>query len=206
MFKNKKVYFGIIYSYLNTINGKVYVGQTTRPNVRYKQHIQCALNNLDNTVFHKAIRKYGIQSFVYKVEKIIVCNSYKLYRKRIDFYERYYIKLYDSKNTGYNMTDGGGNVWNNEFKKGKHLSEEHKRKISESGKKLHKTKNNSMENNPRSKKVICADELGNVIKTYSCAKYICMDYPIVYSTLKRKLQLNNCIIDGLHFYYATKIE
>lgn len=31
MFKNKKVYFGIIYSYLNTINGKVYVGQTTRP-------------------------------------------------------------------------------------------------------------------------------------------------------------------------------
>mgnify|MGYP001118140639 CR=1 FL=1 len=64
MFKNKKVYFGIIYSYLNTINGKVYVGQTTRPNVRYKQHIQCALNNLDNTVFHKAIRKYGIQSFV----------------------------------------------------------------------------------------------------------------------------------------------
>lgn len=33
-----------------------------------------------------------------------------------------------------------------------------------------------------------------------------MDYPIVYSTLKRKLQLNNCIIDGLHFYYATKIE
>lgn len=29
---------------------------------------------------------------------------------------------------------------------------------------------------------------------------------VVYSTLKRKLQLNNCIIDGLHFYYATKIE
>lgn len=50
------------------------------------------------------------------------------------------------------MTNGGGNVWNNEFKKGKHLSEEHKRKISESGKRLHKTKNNSMENNPRSKK------------------------------------------------------
>lgn len=204
MQKDKELHSGIIYSYTNSINGKVYVGQTTKPKVRHKQHVIAALNHSDNTAFHKAIRKYGIQSFVYKVEKVLVCNSYKLYRKQIDLYESLFIKLYDSRKHGYNMTDGGGHVWDNRFKKGKKLSEEHKRKISESGRRLHKTKNNSMENNPRSKKVICVDENGNVIKTYSCAKYICMDYPIIYSTLKRRLQLNKCIIDGLRFYYETK--
>lgn len=206
MNKNRKIYSGIIYSYINTINGKVYVGQTTRPKVRHKQHVQAALNNLDKTIFHKAIRKYGIQSFVYKIEKIVVCNSYKLYRKQIDFYEAVFIELYNSKTKGYNMTNGGGNVWNNESKKGRRLSEEHRRKISESEKKLHKTKNNSMENNPKAKTVICVDKFGNVVKTYSCAKYICMDHPIVYSTLKKKLRANKCTINGLHFYYENNIK
>lgn len=206
MYKNKKLYSGIIYSYTNVVNGKMYIGQTTRPNVRHKQHIQAALNDLDNTVFHKAIRKYGMKSFLYRVEKIIVCNSYNLYRKQIDFYEKYFIKEYDSRKNGYNMTDGGGRVWDNGFKKGKSLSEEHKRKISESGKNLHKTKDNSMEKNPKAKRVICTDEFGNVIKTYTCAKYVCMDYPIVYSTLKKKLQANRCTICGLHFYYENKIR
>lgn len=206
MNKHKRTYFGIIYSYINVINGKAYVGQTTRPKVRHKQHIQAALNNLDGSVFHKAIRKYGIQSFVYRIEKTIVCSSYKMYRKQIDFYETAFIKLYNSKERGYNMTNGGGNVWNNESKKGKSLSREHRRKISESRKKLHRTKNNSMENNPRAKTVICVDEFGNIIKTYNCAKYVCIDYPIVYSTLKKKLRENKCIINGLHFYYGNNVK
>lgn len=117
MNKYKRTYSGIIYSYINVINGKVYVGQTTRPKVRHKQHIQAALNNLDGSIFHKAIRKYGIQSFIYRIEKTIVCSSYKMYRKQIDFYETAFIKLYNSKERGYNMTNGGGNVWNNESKK-----------------------------------------------------------------------------------------
>lgn len=204
--KTKLFYSGIIYSYTNKHNGKVYVGQTTRPKIRHQQHVKAAQNFSDSVIFHKAIRKYGVTSFVYKIEKIITCNSYALYKKRIDYYEKEFIKFYDSKNNGYNMTNGGGNVWNNEFKKGVPLSEEHKKKISESGKKLHKTKNNSMEHNPKAKKVICIDENNNVIKIYKCAKFICNDFDINYSTLRLKLQTNKCKISNYRFYYEVNFK
>lgn len=206
MKRNKKIYSGIIYSYTNIYNGKKYIGQTTRPKVRMHQHIKASINKTDNAIFHKAIRKYGINAFVYKVEKVISCSSYKTYRQRIDFYEAEFIKFYNSKEKGYNMTTGGGNVWNNECKKGKPLSEEHRRKISESGRKLHRTKNNSMDKNPKAKKVICEDKFGKIIKVYSCAKYICMDYPITYSNLKRKLRAKKCIINNLKFYYENDLK
>ena len=201
MKKDKKLYTGVIYTFTNTVNGKVYVGQTTKPRIRKSQHFKAAINFLDNSVFHKAIRKYGFDSFTYRIEKIIACNSYDLYRKRIDFYEREFIKFYDSMKRGYNMTSGGGYVWDNSVKRGIHLSEEHKKKISETLKKKGITKNNSLEHNPKAKKVICKDENGNIIKIYNCAKYICSEYNINYSVLRKKLQNKNCIINGLTFYY-----
>ena len=52
---------GKIYKYTNLINNKIYIGQTIQPlEERHKKHIS-QLN--DNTYFHRAIKKYGIENF-----------------------------------------------------------------------------------------------------------------------------------------------
>ena len=75
--KCKNKFTGYIYKITNTINNKVYIGQT-RVNIyrRIRQHFTSAFNLKSlgyNTYFHKAIRKYGITSFVF--EKIFETRS-----------------------------------------------------------------------------------------------------------------------------------
>lgn len=104
--KNK----GYIYLIACTINGKFYVGQTRKYKTngvkigikgRYNQHIYNALNNRDDCPkLNRAIRKYGSENF--SVHKIISC-----YLCDLNYYEKYYIKFYDSANNGYNCTLGG---------------------------------------------------------------------------------------------------
>lgn len=94
--------FGRIYKYTNLINNKVYIGQTKKSlEQRHKNH----LNQLnDNTYFHRAIIKYGINNF--KLELIEDNIPYD----ELDNREKYWIKYYDSFHTsgkGYNLTEGG---------------------------------------------------------------------------------------------------
>ena len=93
---------GIIYKYTNQTNGKIYVGQTTTSlETRHKKHLS-QLN--DNTYFHKAIKKYGIENFSLEVlEKNIPLET-------LDEREIYWIKTLDCYYTsgkGYNLTKGG---------------------------------------------------------------------------------------------------
>ena len=63
-------FFGVIYLYVNTQNNKVYVGKTNAPHKRHKAHIRVSFNphSADyTTVFHNAIRKYGIDCFKYYI-------------------------------------------------------------------------------------------------------------------------------------------
>ena len=98
---------GVIYKITNSINGKVYIGQTRQKlGVRWKQHINsslCETANDYNTYLHVAIRKYGIDAFV--VEEIEVCDNAEL-----DAREIFWIDYYHSFNNkhGYNLTLGGG--------------------------------------------------------------------------------------------------
>ena len=121
--------FGIIYKAENKINGKVYVGQTTQ---QFKRRItgHCAdvRLNRDNSIFHKAIKKYGFNNFEWEI--LECCDS----KEEMDEMEFHYIKQYKSfGRDGYNLTLGGegslGYI--------KKLSEEHKRKISISVSKNH---------------------------------------------------------------------
>ena len=54
---------GIIYCYTNKINGKKYVGQTIHPEKRKWEHSKA----YDDSIFHRAIRKYGFDAFDYEV-------------------------------------------------------------------------------------------------------------------------------------------
>lgn len=52
-----------VYKITNKHNDKVYIGQSIRPiEERFKRHINDSLNNILNTHFARAIRKYGVDS------------------------------------------------------------------------------------------------------------------------------------------------
>lgn len=90
----------IIYKITNKMNGKVYIGQTTKTlELRWKQHCNAksCCTHLKN-----AIQKYGAENFT--VEQIdIACTQSELNSK-----ECFWIKHYNSvAPNGYNLTTGG---------------------------------------------------------------------------------------------------
>lgn len=94
---------GYIYKATNTVNGKMYIGQTSRTiNVRWKEHLRdtFSLHGKFISPFHLAIQKYGEDAFV--VEPIEECDSVDL-----DERERYWIEYYDTHRNGYNADFGG---------------------------------------------------------------------------------------------------
>ena len=99
-----------IYKITNIQNNKVYIGQTIRPiQKRFQRHINDALNNILDTHFARAIRKYGKDSFT--IEQIDTASNQEELNKK----EQYWIQYYDSVNKGYNETDAiskcGGNTY-----------------------------------------------------------------------------------------------
>ena len=119
MINDKGEEVGIIYGWYNTKSEKWYVGQTIRPLERFKDHIYAAINKKDNTKFYNALRKYGLDKFVYCVleENVLRVN---LNLKEIEWIEEF-----DSFYGGYNMTAGGRQTI---------LSKESRKRMSESRK------------------------------------------------------------------------
>lgn len=94
--------FGIIYIITNSINNKVYIGQTIQTlNARWQAHCRRGCSEEEqNMQIKRAIRKYGKNNFCIKeLEKCCITE--------IDEREIYYISLYNSYNEGYNSTKGG---------------------------------------------------------------------------------------------------
>ena len=93
---------GYIYKIQNKTNNKIYIGKTVNTiRERWLEHLEDAKNG-DNSLLHKAIRKYGENGFyVVFVEQ---CSNDELNIKEI-----YYIALFRSNlsECGYNMTLGG---------------------------------------------------------------------------------------------------
>ena len=125
---------GIIYGWYNTLTDMWYIGQTINPEDRFKSHIYYAINKKDNNRFHNALRKYGLENWVYCVLEDNVL------RENLNMMETDWIEYYDSFYSGYNMTTGGDtNVIISEetrkrlseARKGKHPTEETRRKLSE---------------------------------------------------------------------------
>lgn len=96
---------GVIYIFKNKINGKIYVGKTTREKARYKEHKRAS----DDSFFHFAIRKWGFDNFEYLILERLKYPDRKITNHELDILEKQYISLYGSNNSnkGYNLTDGG---------------------------------------------------------------------------------------------------
>ncbi len=113
----------IIYKLTNKVNGKLYIGQTIRDlDERLYWHFYSAKTG-PTSYIHRAIRKYGIQSF-----ECSVIDSTDT-KETLDEKEVYWIKFLKTKAPdGYNMTDGGSGGSTN---KGKPHSKETIRKMSD---------------------------------------------------------------------------
>jgi group I intron endonuclease len=92
----------IVYLVINKVNGKQYVGQTVKSlETRWKKHLSAVALGSDY-YFHKALRKYGSESF--SKETLHDC----LTKEEMDFVEVFYITLLNTKApNGYNSTEGG---------------------------------------------------------------------------------------------------
>lgn len=101
----------IIYKATNTVNGKVYIGKTTRTlEERRKEHEYEATRRDRNFAFYNAIRKYGTDVFEWKIIDKATTED------ELNEKERYWIAYYNAVNRdhGYNMTEGGDGVKPNE--------------------------------------------------------------------------------------------
>ena len=133
----------VIYKITNKVNGKIYIGQTTMP-LQRRWYLHCHKSS-GCTALHNAIQKHGSTNFT--VEQIdIACDKSELDKK-----EQFWIEHYQSVvPNGYNLKSGGNTPhYSHESRKrmsinhadfsgenhpnyGKHLSEETKKKISDS--------------------------------------------------------------------------
>jgi group I intron endonuclease len=131
-----------VYKHTNKINGKIYIGQTSQnPTTRFLS----GHGYRKSVHFNSAIKKYGWKNFSHEILES------ELTREEANEMEKHYIFFYDSTNRkfGYNKRSGGKNFELSEEKKkeygermrqinrshkGVPLSEEHKKKISESRK------------------------------------------------------------------------
>ena len=163
--------YGVIYKIENLVNGKVYIGQTTKGfDKRYRGHgiegvykyhkSKFESNDNCNKHLYNAIEKYGFENFKVYEQFDIAFSKIEL-----DIKEKVYITLYNSTNKeyGYNNKEGGANGKHTEETKrkmseaqkgekgywyGKHLSQETKNKISKAAK---------GKNNKRCKPVRCIE-------------------------------------------------
>ena len=92
-----------IYMILNTVNHKMYIGQSYDVNTRLRKHKEALIGNYHkNDHLQKAFNKYGEQSFLFS--QMLACPIDKL-----DTYEIEYISQFKSDNReyGYNIMKGG---------------------------------------------------------------------------------------------------
>ena len=125
-----------VYCHTNKINGKKYIGKTKDISCRWsgdgRGYLYSGLTG-KNTVFSQAIQKYGWDNFSHEIlaDGLNSDEASELERQLIAEY-RTNVRLYGTQ-YGYNMTDGGDGA------PGRFVSQESKKKMSESHLGLHQT-------------------------------------------------------------------
>ena len=193
MINDKGEETGIIYGWYCIPTCNWYVGQTIDPERRFKQHINDVINKKDNNIFHRALKKYGLENWVYCVLEDNVL------KENLNLKEIEWIEYYDSFYNGYNLTTGGDTNYivseeyrrklsesrkgKSSWNKGIPMNEESKKKLSESLKgrvistETRKRMSESAKGGPKIKPVSKYDLNGNFIKTYSSIKEAIMENP-----------------------------
>jgi group I intron endonuclease len=122
-----------VYKISNTVNTKLYFGITSNICNRWSTHKRRAKRNYKSFLYN-AMVKHGVENF--KFEVIHWCNS----REDANELEKFLILECETISKGYNLQSGGDSFNHAEstkkliskIQKGKILSDEHKKKISQS--------------------------------------------------------------------------
>lgn len=193
----------VVYCYTNIVNGKKYVGITKNQlSKRHSQHIADTNLNRDNSPFHNAIKKYGIDNFTLEILK--KCETIEDLKESEIFYINKLNTFVHSENSnGYNATLGGDGVFGisgeNHPLFGKKASEETRKKLSEirrnnyDNSKLRELNDDSCgENNPffgchhsdETKKIISEKRKGENNHNYNKGREIyCVELKTVFRSL-----------------------
>lgn len=123
-------YTGVVYSYTNTTAGDEYgyryIGSTSNEYVRTSLWNSSKTKKYAGDKVNGARERYGIASFKYEILATIQCSDPQELKIELEKEEAKYIRQYNSIEKGYNMSEGG------QGKKGMKLTDEVKRKISDS--------------------------------------------------------------------------
>jgi len=96
---------GYIYRLTNTLNNKVYIGQTIDLDRRYKEHIYYSEHNSPMQI-HAAIRKHGIINFRFDVIHTVQGEEDEV-KLKLNMLESQEILAHNSYKIGYNASLGG---------------------------------------------------------------------------------------------------
>ena len=123
-------YTGVVYSYTNTTAGEEYgfryIGSTSNEYVRKSLWNSIKTQHYAGSKVNDARKRLGITAFKYEVLATITSSNPQELKIELEKEEAKYIKQYNSIEKGYNMSEGG------QGKKGMKLTDEVKRKISDS--------------------------------------------------------------------------
>ena len=90
----------IIYQITNEVNGKFYIGKTTKTiEERFREHLYESRYERNGSYLYKSMRKYGTEHYTIKIIECQVDET------NLDERERYWI---EKLNPHYNLTEGGG--------------------------------------------------------------------------------------------------
>ena len=96
-----------IYSITNKENGHKYIGQSNNIRRRFQSYHKSEFKNpnssMYNSTIYKAMRKYGLDSFI--IEVIEECEINKLNEREV-----YWITKFDTYKNGYNSSAGGDSL------------------------------------------------------------------------------------------------
>lgn len=91
-----------IYKITNTINNKVYIGETTRTmNARWRQHKARAKDSQYTEYLYRAIRKYGIENFT--IEELTKCADEDRFKIETEYITKYHSWVGFEDCNGYNL-------------------------------------------------------------------------------------------------------
>ena len=91
-----------IYKITNLVNGKCYIGKSTKVASRMIDHVKGAIgiSSISDQKIHQEMRKEGIWNFYFEV----LCECL---REQLSEKEKFFIEFYKSQTYGYNVKAGG---------------------------------------------------------------------------------------------------
>lgn len=97
-----------VYKITNTVNGKVYIGQTIQKNPRMRWYDHCSRSrNGQNNHLYNSMRKYGIDNFKWEV----IDSATTI--KELNDKEEYWLNYFKQVTECYNIRKAGGNKTHN---------------------------------------------------------------------------------------------